>query len=152
MCGKEARLFKADVEGSLLNLCERCSRFGKVISPLIEPIKVNKKAPSSAAASKTQEKTEELVLSIIPDYSSIIKKKREALGISQEDFAKKINEKSSLVHKLETGQLEPPFSLARKVEKALHIRLIAQQELKLEALASPKSGHFTIGDFIKIKR
>lgn len=147
MCGKEGKLFKTDVEGSILNLCEGCSKFGKVVSVVQEQRKAVKKE-----AKVEKPKEEEIILAIVPDYGRIIKEKREQLGIKQEDFAKKINEKVSLVHKIEINQLEPGIGLARKIEKFLHIKLIEQQELKQGDVGKVKGEAFTIGDFIKIKK
>lgn len=150
MCGKEAKLFKTDVEGSILNLCKECSKFGKVISVLKEEKEVKKKVKKEIKTG--QPKEEEFILTIVPDYGGIIKKKREQWGIKQEDFAKKINEKKALIHKIETNQFEPSITLTRKIERFLHIKLIEHQELKLGRVDKTKGEHFTIGDFVKIKK
>lgn len=147
MCGKESNLFRTDVEGSTLNLCNECSKFGKVISAVRVQVQEKKKESKIESV-----KDEEFVLAITSNYGELIKSKREKLGIKQEDFAKKINEKASLIHKIEINQFEPPISLARKIEKFLHVNLIEQQELKAGKLDKAKSEGFTIGDFIKVKK
>src|SRR3989344_9054884 len=102
ICGSEGNLFKTLIEDSELNVCKECSRFGKVISAVeIETEKQRKEYRVTTFPDK------EIVQVIVPDYSEIIKKKREELGLKQEEFAKKINEKESLIHKIETGQFEP---------------------------------------------
>jgi len=151
MCGKESMLFKTDVEGSMLNLCNECSKFGKVIAAVREEEKVVKKA-SKVEGPKGKAREEETILTIVPNYGDIIKKKREQLGIKQEDFAKKIKEKASLMHKIEINQFEPSINLARKIEKFLHIKLMEQQEIKPDVAEKRKSEGFTIGDFIKVKK
>jgi len=148
MCGREDRLFKTDVEGSILNLCNGCSKFGKVMSVVRE----EKKEIRKKAVKKEQTKKEEPVWGVVLDYGDRIKKKREELGLKQEDFAKKLNEKVSLIHKIEINHFEPPIELARKIQKFLHINLIEQQDLEPGEASKTKSGHFTIGDFIKVKR
>lgn len=150
MCGKEAELFKTDVEGSILNLCKECSKFGKVIAAVKEEKKELKKGIKKEVEVE-KPKEEEFILSIVPDYGEIIKKKREQLKIKQEDFAKKINEKKALIHKIETHQFEPPVSLVRKIEKFLHIKLLEQKEIKPSFMSKTKSDSFTIGDFVKVK-
>ncbi|MBW2974631.1 multiprotein bridging factor aMBF1 [Candidatus Woesearchaeota archaeon] len=153
MCGRESMLFRADVEGTMLNLCENCSRFGKVISAVREVPKEKKRVRARHEAySPGKPRAEEFVLTVIPDYGDVIKRKREQSGMKQEDFAKKINEKASLLHKIETGQFEPSFGLARKIERALHIRLIEQKEVRPGEVRKTKEDHFTIGDFIKVKK
>ena len=146
MCGKEERLFKTDVEGSILNLCNGCSKFGKVISVVRE----ERKEVKQKIVLKPKE--EEIVLEVVSGYGDIIKRKREELGIKQEDFAKKINEKASLIHKIEINHFEPPIELARKIEKFLHIKLIEQEEIKSGKGTTTKSEHFTIGDFVKVRK
>ena len=150
MCGKVSRLFKTDVEGSVLSLCEGCSKFGKVMSVIKEPKKEKKQIKEETKL--TEQKEEEFILAIVNDYGGIIKSKREKLGIKQEDFAKKISEKMSLIHKIETNHIEPNIDLARKIEKFLHIQLVEQQEIKSGVQEKHKSEAFTIGDFIKIKK
>jgi putative transcription factor len=147
MCGKESRLFKTEVEGSVMSLCGECSRFGKVISVVRQHRPVFKKPIKTKSP-----KEEESILAVLSDYGSIIKKKRESLKIKQEDFAKKLNEKASLIHKIEINQFEPSLELARKIEKFLHVKLIERQELKHDKVTEPKGDHFTIGDFIKVKK
>jgi len=149
MCGGDSQLFRTDVEGSILNVCKQCSSFGKVMFVVREPVKVVKK---EILREIKQVDGPDLVMTIVPDYGAIIKKKREELGIKQEDFAKQIKEKVSLVHKIEVEQFEPPIDLARKIERFLRIKIIGQTEASVEGLDIPKSEGFTIGDFIKVKK
>ena len=150
MCGKEDRLYKTDIEGSIINVCGNCSRFGKIISEVRvvtrEPIKTDKGIKFIKAQPE-----KELIQVIVPDYAQMIKQKREQLGLKQEDFAKQINEKVSLLHQIETGHFEPNIDLARKLEKALKIKLVEEHEEVHSAGARIKSDSYTIGDFINVK-
>lgn len=128
-------------------MCEDCSKFGRIISAVKEEKKEIKKETRAEP-----KKEEEVTLTIIPDYGGIIKNKREQVGIKQEDFAKQINEKVSLIHKIETNQFEPSIELARKIERFLHVKLIEMEEVKIDKVGEAKREHFTIGDFIKVKR
>ena len=150
MCGTDAeRLFKTSLEGSELNVCGGCSKHGRVISE----IKIRELKPRKTKEEiKKQSPDKEFVFMIVSDYAEMIKKGREALGLKQEDFAKKINEKHALIHKIETGHFKPGIELARKLEKILKIRLVEQQEEVNEQPAKGKTDAFTIGDFIKIKK
>lgn len=152
ICGKDTQLFKTDVEGTLLNVCRDCTKFGKIISAVREEKKGIKVEKTIMPDNSSLIKEEEFMLSVVPNYGEIIKKKREELGIKQEDFAKKINEKKALIHKIETNQFEPSIALARKIERFLHIKLIEQQELEPGKVTKTKGEHFTIGDFVKVKR
>ena len=150
LCGaKTELLFKTSIENSELNVCKACSVFGKVISEVrIEEAKP-KKAREEA---QMQSPEKELIFVITADYAEKIKKKREELGLKQEDFAKIINEKQALVHKMETGHFEPNIDLARKLERFLKIKLIEQYEETHDKAAREKTGTFTIGDFTKVKK
>jgi putative transcription factor len=155
MCGAENRLYKAQIEGSILNVCQHCARFGKVLANIHDKRFVEKmqKKQQSAQIPRPAPVSEELVESIVENYSELIKKRREELSLTQEDFAKKINEKESIIHKIETGHFEPNILLARKIERFLKLKLIEQVEAKSADAEKPtKTEAFTLGDFIKIRK
>lgn len=146
LCGKvDERLNRTLIEGVELNVCSACSKFGKVLAP------VKKFAPKSYARKVPIEEEEKIEL-LVEGYADIIKKKRELMGLTQTDFAKKINEKESIIHKIETGVFEPSLALAKKLEKALGVKLIEEREEKHEAFKKRKIEGFTLGDFINVKK
>jgi len=147
MCGSEEQLYSTDVEGARLSLCNKCAKYGKVIASIKKEVIIKKnKAPEMKRPEK------ETTLIITADYADKIKQKREKLGLKQEDFAKKINEKISTIHHIETGKLEPNLKLAEKLEHFLKIKLIEEhEEVHNETGKKELSKHFTIGDFIKVK-
>ena len=145
MCGSEEQLYSTRVEGATMSLCSKCSKFGKVLAAIIQHTP-EKREPRQQSAPK-----EEVSLIISPDFAAKIKQSREKLGIRQEEFAKKINEKVSTLHHIETGKFEPSLKLARILELFLNIKLVEEhQEIHIDKEAKP-SGSFTIGDFIKLK-
>ncbi len=148
MCGSEEKLYKADIEGSILNVCKSCSRFGKIISEIKEPEKIKPKI----IIITEPEPESEIIEMVVDDFAEKIRNKREELGLKQEDFAKMISEKESVIHKLETGEFQPSLELAKKLEKALKIKLIEEYEEKHKKTAKISSGPTTIGDLIKIKK
>ena len=95
---------------------------------------------------------EEKISLLVDDYPQIIKKSRESIGLTQKDFANKINEKESVIHKIETGTLEPSLELAKKLEKFLKIKLIEEHEESHEKFKKSKEEGFTLGDFIHVKK
>ena len=151
MCGSDEQLFKTNIEGSILNVCKTCSKFGKVISTVKPPEQV-KKEEKQQRKHVARAAEPEVVYVITPDFAKRIKKKRESLGLEQKKFAKLINEKDSIVSKLETGAFEPNIKLARKLEKFLHIKLVEEyREEQKAALVKAKKG-VTIGDVVKLKK
>ena len=143
LCGAEGRLYKVKIEGSIMNVCEKCKRFGTPISTYHKPINYKKKK-------KTIEKPE-IIEEIVPDYANLIREARESHKMKQDEFARKINEKDSIIHKIETGHFKPSLKLAKKIEKFFGIKLIQEIEdsdNKVKTSDDTGSG-FTIGDFIK---
>lgn len=149
ICGRDALLYTVLVEGSELKVCERCSASGKVIK---RPEFVIPKKPKKTEPARAAQVMKEIVETIVEDYGARIKQAREKTGLTQKEFAKKINEKESILHKLETGSFEPPMLLAKKLEKMLHIVLIEQTEQEKEQAPAKKekSEGLTIGDVLKL--
>lgn len=151
LCGKvEERLNMTLIEGVELAVCSACSKFGKIIA------RVRRYSPKEQhkmlERQKNIQEKEEKVELLVEDYASIIKKKRESIGMAQKDFAARINEKESTIHKVETGSMEPDLHLAKKLEKALGIKIIEEYEEKHEISKGKNAEGFTLGDFIKIKK
>ena len=84
------------------------------------------------------------------NFAEKIKKARERKEITQEDLAKFIAEKESVIHQLESGKLKPNFKLAHKLEVFLNISLVDKVETKLkkDKKVDFKDGNLTIGDII----
>lgn len=142
MCGKEGELFRAVIEGTEMNVCSRCAAFGKVL-PRIRKVEVVLKKPIPK---------KETIERLSEDFSNIIRGGREKLGLTQEEFALKLNEKESIIHKIETGHIQPSIALARKIEKFLKISLVESEEIENSPVQKQKADGLTLGDFIKVKK
>jgi len=148
LCGAETEnIFRTIIEGTELNVCKNCAKYGKVIEKKV-PVK---EQPRKERA-KPAEPEKEVIQVIVPDFAQRIKNKRESLGLKQEELAKKISEKESLIHNLETGTFEPSISLATKIEKFLKIKLIEEYEEEHKKGSKTESDGFTIGDLVKVKK
>jgi len=152
MCGSEKPLFTAQIEGSMLSVCENCARFGKVIAkpkPVI-PLQM-KRAALLSPKTTPPEAPREL---IVANYAQLIHQAREKLSMTQKDFAMHVNERESLIAKFEGGKMEPPLDTARKLEHLLKIKLIEQhtdEDVKvIKSLKGKSAGGLTIGDVIKV--
>ena len=147
MCGKKDISFVASIEGTELNVCSDCAKFGKItrrIMPAeVQQIKIKK---------IEKEPEEEIIENIVEGYGKLIKEAREKLGLNQEDFGKKVNEKVSVIHSLESEHHEPNIDLAKKLEKLLKIKLVKEEKLEKVSFGKSVSGQITIGDIIKIKK
>lgn len=149
----------AIIEGARLTVCIECSKHGKIvtqddytlktkptgktIAPTVHvPIIVQKKKPE-VKVQITQE--------IVEDFSTKIRQAREKLGLTHEDLGKRINEKSSVIAKLETGKMEPSNVLATKLEHALKIKLLTPITEEKTQAQIPKTVNreMTLGDLIQ---
>ena len=148
MCGSEGKMYKTIIESAQLNVCHECSKFGKVIG-IVKQEEIDK---VTAKAKDNAEPQKEIMEIIVEDCAEKIKKKREQLGLKQEEFAKKINEKESLIQNIESGHYEPSIGLAKKIQGFLKIKLIEEHEELHERQKATKTDTFTIGDIIKIKK
>lgn len=151
MCGKETGLIHALIEGSELDVCETCIKFGK---PMPRPRKIEivpRLAPKSLPRPVLKSNSPQYYLAVADNYADIIRQKRDSLGLKQEDLAKLINEKSSLLQKVESNHFKPNLPLARKLESFLKIKLIEQKEEEDVKADNRKSDGMTIGDLIQIR-
>ncbi len=152
ICGSKEATARALIEGTEMSVCQGCSSFGKVVTVIRHELPARKKKAEPEHEELVAERSRgELVQLIVPDYGNIIKNRREKLDINQEDAAKKLCIKESLLHKIETGNFEPNIELARKLEKFFGIKLVEQVEEQTVHTTKPGSEELTIGDFIKIK-
>ncbi len=86
------------------------------------------------------------------DYDDRIRNARESTGLSQEDLAKELNEKASLIRKLERGDVLPSDDVQTKLERELDISLSAGGSGGDEEWSGGSStGGTTLGDVVKRK-
>ena len=157
MCNNKEAWCRALVEGAEIALCRNCSKFGRVTKEIKVEIPAKKAKKLSIAAQASLPKKEKIVIeSIVANFGAKIKKAREKFGLTQQEFAIKISEKESIVHKLETELMEPNVDLARKLEKILHITLVEQIEEGDDegVLPGKKAGSegFTLGDIMRARQ
>jgi len=149
MCGKVCDLFhKTNVEGSILNLCENCSSYGTILEIVKDEI------PEEIIPEKKKIEDREL---IIDGFGALIRERREKRKMTQEEVAKAIAEKESVIRSVESESIPMGFKLAKKFEQFFKIKLIyLESELsKMDNFVQKKvdihDENVTIGDLIKAK-
>jgi len=145
MCGAEENLYKCKIEDTILQVCKSCGRHGTIIE------EVKKPQPKKELPRETIERNT-IIQVINPNYHQIIKNRREELGLKQKELGQIIAEKESLIHKIESGHLEPSMSLARKLERFLKITLVQQHEERSVEIKRESDDVVTLGDIIKIRK
>jgi putative transcription factor len=159
VCGRKIHNgpITAVIEGARLTVCVECSKHGKIVTqdeytPKPKPTgKPSPHIPVMTQKKKTEIKVE-ITQEIVQDYTSKIRQAREKLGLTHEDLAKKINEKTSVIGKLEMGKIQPSNILATKLEHALKIKLLTPITEEKATTLSPKAANreVTLGDLIQL--
>ena len=147
MCGKESYLVLIDIEGGELKVCSNCTKYGTIKKKIGSSSKLPFKHKST-----TKEPVE---FKVVNEYASLIRIAREKRGMKQEDFAKLLNERESIVAKWEQGTLKPRIEVARRVGRVLKINLVENEEGDVSSLIEKKqnsSGEPTLGDFVKVRK
>jgi putative transcription factor len=115
---------RATVEGTVLDLCNKCARYGKV-SDKWTPVS-RKLMPTERTVvthKPRRDVFDKLGDELISDYAGMIRKARESQGLTIEELASKMMEKSTLLRKIEREELVPEDSIRKKLETALNIKL-----------------------------
>lgn len=141
MCGRQGGLVTADVEGVEMTVCQNCSKFGTV----------KRRAETAHVSQKKMHKEQPFM--VISNYASVLRQAREKQELSQEDFARFLQEKESIVAKWEQGRMQPSVEVARKLEKILGVSLVVEDvEQSFEKENKNRTDGFTLGDFIKVRK
>ena len=89
---------------------------------------------------------------LIDNYGAVVRKARLKTGMTEEQFAKSINEKKGTILKIEAQSLIPDDKLISKLEKALGIKLKEAVQEGGAVSGSQKSQGMTLGNFIKTEK
>ncbi|OUJ18918.1 Ribosome-binding protein aMBF1 translation factor containing Zn-ribbon and HTH domain [Methanonatronarchaeum thermophilum] len=123
ICGKDAETtVKVRVEGSEMQVCLNCKSLGQEIQKKPSKEKTQKITVKKKTSQKRKSVYDEMD-QIIPDYGEAIKNARENKGLTQDELADKINEKSSVISKLENEKKLPEEKVIKKLESFLEIKL-----------------------------
>jgi putative transcription factor len=174
MCGSEQpSLTTVKVEGAELQLCDDCKEFGTEVRTESSSSQSTKYSTSSSGGSGSGSSGSsgstgsgaggssggstrrrdmfDNMDEIVADYDQRIREAREARGLSQEDLAKELNEKASLIRKLERGDMLPSDDVQSKLESELDISLIEGEEADDTEWSGDSSTTTTLGDVVKRK-
>ncbi|MFW5905834.1 MAG: multiprotein bridging factor aMBF1 [archaeon] len=169
MCGKETQSPNTiKVEGAELDVCDECTDFGtavKTTDTSTTSTKYSTGTSSSQSSGSTQSTSSSSSQSsgrrrdmfdemdeLAQDFDERIRSAREAEGLSQKELAKQLNEKASLIRKLEHGDHLPSDEVQRKLERALDIELTegtGGEDTEWEG--GSDVGEYTLGDVVERK-
>ena len=71
MCGAEGNLYKTKIEGTNLNVCETCSKYGTVLTPMKKPEEV--RARPRFVKRREPEETKKVTYMVSNDFAEKIR-------------------------------------------------------------------------------
>ncbi|MFW5938750.1 MAG: multiprotein bridging factor aMBF1 [Halanaeroarchaeum sp.] len=168
MCGAETASPKTvKIEGAELQVCDSCAEFGTEVKTESTSSTSTKYSTDSSSGSTSSSSSSQSGGSsggrrrrdmfdemdeVAADYDQRIRNAREGEGLTQEELAQQVNEKASLVRKLEQGDMLPSDDVQRKLEKKLGISLTESAAGEDEEWESGGDGQgLTLGDMVKRK-
>jgi putative transcription factor len=174
MCGTETGAPKTvKIEGAELQVCADCAEFGTEVRDTSSSSGSTKYSTSSSSSSgsgasgsgsdsssagssgssssRRRRDMFDQMDELAQDYDQRIRGARESRGLSQEELAKQLNEKASLIRKLERGDVLPSDGVQRKLERELDITLSESggEEGDTEWSGGSATGGTTLGDVVK---
>ena len=148
---------KVLIEGAKMTVCQACAQHGEKIVKRQQPqVKLSKPKTSSSSLIPKYRKEINNDLEIVDDYDKRIRRVRQKLKLNQDQFANKLNEKPSLLRRIESGKAKPTIKLARKIEKVYEITLVKTGDSidsspQLNEYMKKKSGS-SLGDIAYIRK
>lgn len=141
LCGKKVSTTKTRIEGVVYDACSDCAKLGTDATPA---------QPKQKSSSRRQRSSPELF--VRDDAGTVLRKKREELSKTHEEFAKQLHVKESLLQAWESQTRSPTVSEAKRLEKQLHISLLESGSGSADTgdyRSKPSGGGMTIADLLK---
>jgi len=177
MCGTEtADPNRIKVEGAELDVCDECTDFGTELNTADDSSSTSTKYSTSSSGSSTGSSSGsrstttgttstgggggggrgndiyEDIDELAQDFDAQIRNARERAGLTQAELAQQLNEKASLIRKLEQGETLPTDDLQSKLERHFDIDLTAGGSVDADEWESDSStGEYTLGDMVERK-
>ncbi|MFX0000485.1 MAG: multiprotein bridging factor aMBF1 [Candidatus Hodarchaeota archaeon] len=147
------------LEGAKITVCHNCAQYGIKIrkSPTITQNKQLTSNDKSKPLKRQVLKKDGIDdFEIIPEFAEKIKNIRSSLELNQDQFAQKLNEKPSLIKRIEAGRVEPTIKLAKKIEDVYKIKILRKvDEIDTRITNNKymkKSSGSSLGDIAFIKK
>ena len=156
LCGADVpRLKNVAIESTILSVCGDCARFGdEVASPVLRrstmpPVIAQRLEARQRRMTPKDVYAQGGELELAEDFPQKIRSARESRGWKQADLGAKINEKASVIAKLESGAMTPGDALVRKLERELGIALKERVQPVAVKKQAARAG-LTLGDLVKL--
>jgi len=162
ICGRDigGQAFRIEVEGAKMLVCHQCQKLGKPYEEEhVPPPQLQHQtrspgviySPTPLGKRKIELPKEMDQFDLVDDIPRKVRTYRAKLGLSQEDLAKRVKEKLSVIQKIETGKITPDIRLCRELEHELKVKLLLPHTEAEDVPKGPPPSEVTLGDIIKIK-
>lgn len=171
LCGSETTTPRSiKIEGAELDVCESCANLGSEVSGSDSEGSDTKYSTSNSSASNTTTTSQtstssgtsssrsggdedlfESLGDLAQDYDDRIRRARENRGLSQAELADELNEKRSLIARLERGETLPSDAVQSKLERFLDIDLEGGSADASEWQSDSDATDLTLGEMAERK-
>jgi putative transcription factor len=159
MCGKSVTFCKkVKIEGVLLEVCTECAKFGTEAKKGQTPLAGSKPVIEQRLERREKRQKQRDVYSdggeeeLVEDYAARVRNARSRMGMTQKELASKLNEKQTIVSKVESGDMRPDERMIRKLQKELGIVLKERPPPEIDVKSTSSGlGALTLADLIKMK-
>jgi putative transcription factor len=139
LCGNRINdVYIINLDGTELRVCAKCAEGKAVIGRGGNEVKTT---PVRRKAGRSEEPLKE-------NYGAIIREARERMKLPIKVLAEMLNEKETFMLRVEQQKTRPDMKLAKKLEKALGIKLSGEQEASDTVHGRGSSEKATLGEFV----
>lgn len=137
LCGSKDANLRTKIDNAILKVCKNCVGYGQPIATV-----------SYVSQRKILRKLEGEDIEVKSDLKETVRRERSKMKMTQDDLAKALGEKLSVIKRIEEGW-EPPTATLRKLEKFFGITLVEDVEEKAVESRGGKVS-LTIGDLVDL--
>ena len=141
------------IEGAKLVVCSDCGKLGKETWEPPRPRSIIAR-PTVKPKQKLQDLPREVAEYELPeDFAKRVRAAREKLALTQEELAKRVKERLSIIQKIESGKIIPDMKLSRYLEHVLRVKLLVprKEPIGIEGRATTPP-ELTLGDLVQFKQ
>jgi len=141
------------IEGAKLEVCSDCGKLGKETWEPTRPRSVIAR-PIVKQKPKLQDLPREVAEYELPeDFAKRVRVAREKLSLTQEELAKRLKERLSIIQKIESGKIIPDMKLSRLLQHVLRVKLLVpRKELTRFEGQAATPPELTLGDLVQFKQ
>lgn len=142
LCGRPTDAASVvQVEGVEFRVCQKCVVGKKVV--------YQHQLHENASSRRPKPVPKEDQFLLVEGYGEVIRKARERMDLPLKVVAEMLNEKHSLLLRIEEERAKPTQALVIKLEKFLNVSLLEKQEPQAEGKYFASGKGATLGEFVK---